>query len=784
MSSAFSKFYLIQFIVLILVVVACSPKENEFIDKQKFNDNWEFVIQNKRNLDNGFIGRTFNDLDWEKVQIPHSPRIESLIVNDQWQGICWYRKSFELPSRMRGKKLYLKFEGAMNVADVWVNGVKKKQHSGGYLPFVVDFSDEALWDEENIVIVRLDNRDNPITGPKPLKNLDFNTYGGIYRNVWLIAKSPLHITDPILANKKASGGVFISYPKVSEREAVIRVQTHVVNEAVKAEKFNVKNTLYRNGEAIISIIKDGCNLQFNEDTEFITEFHVEKPALWSPQFPNLYLLETTLLKDGVVVDKEETKIGIKRIEFRGQELFLNGKKTFLRGVNRHQEYPFIGYALSDKAQYRDAKKIKDAGFDYVRLSHYPHSRSFMDACDELGIVTVDAILGWQYYNNDSLFQKHVFQTARDLIRRDRNHASVLAWEVSLNESGMPNTFIDSLHHIAHEEYPGDQCFSAGWKEYGYDIYLQARQHRLNHYNKALKKPYIVSEYGDWEYYAMNAGLNQDSWENLLRADRSSRQLRTSGEKRLIQQAKNIQEAHNDNFNTPACADGYWIMFDYNRGYAKDLEASGIMDIFRLPKPAYYFYQSQRDAKNQFGGPMVYIASNWNEKSNTNICIYSNCDEIELFLNGSSFGKKQPLSDRISKNLNHPPFLFKLEKFIPGELKAIGYIGGENVAEHIVKTPEEIKDLAIEIDENGKNVSIEDVVFVYVRLLDRNKTVVPINGDKIEVIVDGAASIQNREPIKIEAGIATALIKTNHQGGVLKIKAIYGDFVAEKNIIIK
>src|SRR5690606_29117453 len=130
--------------------------------------------------------------------------------------------------------------------------------------------------------------------------------------------------------------------------------------------------------------------------------------------------------------------------------------------------------------------------------------------DELGLVLLDAILGWQYFNTDPAFEEQVLQTCRDMIRRDRNHPSVIAWECSLNESDMPKPFIDKLHAIVHEEYPGNQAYSAGWTDYGYDIYLQARQHRIEHYEEPTK-PYIVSEYGDWEYFALNAGLNQNAW---------------------------------------------------------------------------------------------------------------------------------------------------------------------------------------------------------------------------------------------------------------------------------
>ncbi|MGY8910349.1 MAG: glycoside hydrolase family 2 protein [Flavobacteriales bacterium] len=551
--------------ILVIICISflfLSCKENKtsvVVDKIKFNNNWAFKRIENQNVDSLFFEKKIDTKNWDAVQLPHTTKVEPKIVNNQWQGISWYRKNFKLTNEMKSKKLFFKFEGAMNIAEVWVNEKKLIKHQGGYLPFVIDFTEVADFENENTIAVKLNNEDNPVTGPKPLKTLDFNTYGGIYRNVWLIAKNSLHITDPIYANKKASGGIFVSYPEVSEELAKIKIQTHVKNEDLGKNSFIIKNTLIKNDVEVISFESKEQILNSNQEQEFVNNITIDNPELWSPNSPSLYLLKTEIIQDGKTVDKEITRIGIKTVKFIDQDLYLNGKKTFLRGVNRHQEYPYIGYALSDNANYRDAKKIKEAGFDYVRLSHYPQSNSFMDACDELGLVTIDAILGWQYFSKDKEFQEHVFQASKNLIRRDRNHASVLAWEVSLNESWMPESFIDKLTKIAHEEYPGDQCFTAGWQSYGYDIYLQARQHRLQHYDSTLTKPYNVSEYGDWEYYAMNAGLNQDDWSGLLQEERSSRQLRSAGEKALLQQAKNIQEAHNDNLYTPEFADGYWLM---------------------------------------------------------------------------------------------------------------------------------------------------------------------------------------------------------------------------------
>ena len=758
------------FLVIFVSIHGCSKDEILQSSKVKFNSDWHFTkAENETISDDTYLAN--NDFkSWQKVSLPHTANLEPKIVNNQCQGVSWYAKNFTLSDEMYGKKLFFKFEGAMNTAEVWVNNKKLIKHQGGYLPFVIDFTEIALFDKENIIHIKLNNKDNPTTGPKPLKNLDFNTYGGIYRNVWLIAKNSLHITDPIFTNKVASGGVFVSYPKVSKEEATINIKTHVKNENNVKQSFLIKNTLLKNDAEIIFSESEIYQLKKNEDEQFSTNLVLETPELWSPSSPNLYHLKTEVLQNGEVVDSEITRIGIKTIKFINQDFYLNGTKTFLRGVNRHQEYPYVGYALSDNANYRDAKKIKEAGFDYVRLSHYPQSPAFMKACDEIGLITIDAILGWQYFSEDEAFQKHIYQTAKDLIRRDRNYASVIAWEVSLNESWMPDFFIDSLTNIAKKEYPTEQAYTAGWQPYGYDIYLQARQHRLQHYNSKIKKPYNVSEYGDWEYYAMNAGLNQDSWSNLLQAERSSRQPRSAGEKALLQQATNLQEAHNDNLNTPAFADGYWVMFDYNRGYADDIEASGIMNLFRLSKPSYYFYQSQRDFNDPFGKPMIHIANEWKKDSPLDVRIFSNCEEVELFLNGKSVGKQKPNQDKISKNLKHPPFTFKLPKYNPGKLEAKGFINNINVVNHIVNSPVKPSKIKIELDVSGKKIDVnnDDIVFVYASILDKNETVLTNANDKVEFKLKGNAEIIGDNPVKTEAGVASILIKTNTKTKDLKI----------------
>ncbi len=738
--------------------------------QQLFNDGWRFSIVDSitnSTLENKFAMQEFDDRQWEAVELPHTAHMEPLLVNDQWQGVCWYRKQFSIANYSTDKKYTFEVEAAMNHVIVWVNGQQVEEYENGYLPIVVDLT-PYLNSGENIIALRLDNNDNQTTGPKPLSILDFNMYGGIYRNVWLKESPKTYITHPILANKAASGGVFVTTPEVSAQRSVVQVKTNVANEECEAKELKVLYSIYKEGELIKQLISQSITAARGESVDFKDCMELENAKLWSPDEPNLYSVKVDLMCDNKILDSQEVRFGIRKFEFKENQLYINGEKSYLRGVNRHQEYPYIGYALSDNAQYRDAKRIKDGGFDYIRLSHYPHSPAFMDACDELGLVVVDAILGWQYYNETDAFKNHAYNSARRLIRRDRNHPCVMAWEVSLNETNMPIPFMTILDNIVHEEYPGEGVYSCGWMSDVYDIYFQARQHRIGHPERmTFEKPYMVSEYGDWEYYSNNAGLNQHQHSREKRIELSSRQLRGQGEVRLLQQAYNLQEAHNDNMNIPATADSYWVMYDYNRGYHDDIESSGVMDIFRLPKFSYYFFQSQRSEE-----PMIHIATYWTEESPTDVRVFSNCDQVSLYLNGRLIAKQSPDENMISDNLNHPPFTFKVGKYKKGELKAVGLKNGEAVVESKVRTPEKAKSLKIWTDEGDRvaQSSCKDVIFVYVAAVDKNGTICPDFDTPISISTDSKVSVINTDGVVTEAGIATALLQIGCQSGESMITA--------------
>lgn len=705
-------------------------------------------------------GAAFDASRAETVTLPHTARLEPRLVNDQWQGDAWYAKSFEAPEDWRGDTVLLRFEAAMNVADVWVNGTHVERHLGGYLPFTIDLTPHLRLGADNEIRVRLDNRDNTVTGPKPLEQLDFNMYGGLYRGARLFVKPPVHLTDEMLADRVAGGGLFVTYPEVGTREATVAVAADVVNAGPGAVRATVRHQLY-DGDRLVAEGEAATPLASGETARNAQRLRVADPRLWSPRSPHLYRLVTTVEDGADRADRTETRIGIRTLSIGSEGFAINGETMFLRGVNRHQEYPYVGYALSPEADYRDAKLIKEAGFDYVRLSHYPHSPAFMAAADELGLVLIDAIPGWQFVNPDPAFRNQVLRTCHDMIRRDRNHPSVIAWECSLNESDMPEDMIEAFDRIVHQEYPGGQAWSAGWQNEGYDIFLQARQHRLQHYEEP-DVPYVVSEYGDWEYYAQNAGFAQDAWGDLKEEARTSRQPLGAGEARLLQQATNVQEAHDDNLSTPAFADGYWAMFDYNRGYADDLEHSGLASLERLPKFAYQFFRSQRPANEispeYTSGPMVEIASYWTAESNPTVRVFSNAEEVELLLDGRSFGRRGPTRDRIGRRHAHPPFHFDVGGFAPGALEAVAYIDGHEVARDRVETPGPATGFCLALDDAGVPAGPRDLLFLRAHLRDAAGRPTPTTAATIRFSGTESWKIVGPADAASEGGVATVLVR--------------------------
>ena len=728
-------------------------------EQVNFGYDWEF-----RRLEDP----EFPEGKWNSIFIPHIVREEPLIVNDQWQGISLYRKNFEyVPAPDR--KWFLKFEGVMQEARLLINDSLVRVHKGGYLPFIVDMT-PYLHQGKNLVEIRVINVDDSTIPPgKPLKELDFNYYGGIYRPISLIKTNSIYITDAMEASAEGKGGVLVHFSDVSRDTARGIIRTHVRNDGSSGKEIRLRVSFQGKGSPY-SLDSDRFYLKAGRDTAIVLPLRIPAPNLWAPDHPELYQVGVTLLQAEKMIDSVGFRTGIRTIRLSDTAFYLNGKNIFLNGTNRHQEYPYIGYAISERANFRDAYKIKEAGFNMVRLSHYPQGPTFLEACDALGLLVMNCMPGWQYFGKEG-FQARALQDIREMARRDRNHPSVVFWENSLNESPMTPEFIQKANLVLHEELPFPDTFSAGWIDHpAYDLFTPARQHaKPPHYWSRYDRPgrpLFIAEYGDWGYYAQNAGFNQTAFHDLQPEARTSRQLRGHGEKRLLQQALNFQESFNSNLKgEQTIGMANWLMFDYNRGYADDIEASGISDIFRIPKFTYYFYKSQKKAApGPFSGPMVYIASYWTKDSFRKIRVFTNTEEVRLYLNGELIGTRAPERDRFSDELPHPPVHFELAEYIPGTLRAVGLVDGKEVADHVVSTPLEPEKIDLSIDISGKPIAQDapDVIFVYAKVKDKQGTIIPDATNEIffEIIGSGrGAEIIGRNPVPAEAGIATVLLRT-------------------------
>ncbi len=701
---------------------------------------------------------------WARVDLPHSPFVADLDGREHWFGLCEYRRQLQVPCPAQHERRVLHVGAAMHTATVLLDGRELARHEGGYLPFEVDLTDVLADGTAHTLVLRLDNRDNADVPPgKPYAELDFCWYGGLYRGVELRTLPALHITEAISAGEVGGGGVFLRTLAADAASATVSAKVHVRNADAAPRRFRVQVELLRDGQIVSSVLSGQRELAPGAAVHVEQELALAKPALWSPASPALHEAVVSVLDGEQVVDERTLRFGVRRFGFnRSGGFTVNGERLRLRGTNRHQEFPRVGYALPRAAQWRDARRIKEAGFDYVRFSHYPQSPDFMDACDALGIVVMNAIPGWQFCGGEK-FQDACVENARQLVRRDRNHACVALWELSLNETPMPEPFMARLHAAGHEEFPGDQMATCGWID-RFDVFIHSRQHGQIHTWKNGDKALVVAEYGDWEFYAANEGFDQTTGAGVLAAWANSRHFRGEGERALRQQAYNHAVALDDTLASPAVLDGQWTVFDYARGYHPLRAACGVMDIFRLPKFSYHFYRSQRDPAERgagwTGGATVFVATHWTPASDPRVTVFSNCEEVELSLNGRAVARKRPDVTWRTQHLPHPPFVFDLPRFEPGELVAVGYVGGEEVARHVVRTPEAPARLVTVIDtlDMAPAAGESDVVAVHARIVDAHGTLCAAAEDEVTFTLAGGAEIVGPAVVKAEAGIASIVVR--------------------------
>jgi beta-galactosidase len=747
-----------------------------------FNPGWRF---HKGDLSAAETER-LDDSAWGVVTLPHGLELnpENASGMRNYQGPAWYRKHFRVPASLHGKIVLLYFEAVMGKADVWVNGQKVARHFGGYLPFAADVT-KLLHEagRDNLVAVRADNSDDATYPPgKPQDQLDFTYLGGIYRDVYLIGSAPLHVTYDLLSDTVAGGGVFAGIKDVNGNSADIEVRTEVVNQDSAAGSFTLR-TILEDAEGRELLRKEEtAGLQPGKTHQFVQQMAANNVHLWSPDDPYLHFIRTEIVENGKLADSLRTRIGIRLFEMRGDQGFFVNKKFIghkLSGVNRHQDYVYVGNALPNAVHWRDAKLLREGGSNVIRTAHYPQDPAFMDACDELGILITVATPGWQFFNStDPNFEKRITEDTRAMVRRDRNRPAVFLWETALNETrNQPLAMLKELHRTVHEEFPFPGAFTvtdaALARQAGFDFY----------YGGAATddKNSFTREYGD----------QVDNWTSQNSLVRIPREW---GEQPLLNQLMIRAAGLVNIYSGPPKRLGgtLWAGIDHQRGYHPDPFRGGLLDLYRIPRYAYYLFQSQYDPTFQLPGirtgPMVHIVNELTQLSGKDVVVLSNCEEVRLTWLGKTAGTQKP--DTGYPSVPHPPVTFHDVFNFRGiglgsgvntsqaEMVAEGLIGGQVVAREVRKYAEQTAGIRLELDDAGIGLTADGSDFVPVRavIVDKKGVMKVLSSEWVSFEVTGAGEVigddsTHSNPMKSQFGIATALIRAGSEPGEIRVSAV-------------
>lgn len=807
----------ISIISCTLLLAQVSPKKPEYSKAgffevpntgrkvYNFNVGWRFYKGPEKNAES----LDFDDSTWKIVSTPHGLELisEQASGSNNYQGEAWYRKHFTIPDSIENKRLIVHFEAIMGKCKVWLNGELIASHYGGYLPFDVDLSNKIKKGKENILAVWADNSDDPSYPPgKPQKQLDFAYFGGIYRDVWLIATNNIYVTDSNQAKKTAGGGTFIHYEDLSEQSVKVVIKTDIAIKNQSNENIIIQYLLKDNNGKTVAKAKNKAAISANSSKEINHTITLNKPNLWSPKNPYLYNLEILITKNNKIEDGIKQKLGIRKIEFKGKDGFYLNNKPYegkLMGANRHQDFAYVGNALPNSGQWKDALILKNAGCEVIRAAHYPADPAFMDACDALGLFFIVATPGWQFWNNNNpQFEELVYQDIRNMVRRDRNRSSILLWEPILNETSYPSNFAQNVHKLVHEEYPYQGAFTAcdaraKGNEYFDVIYDHPRFSNkiktLNTNQNQDKVGHMQFDYGNENrsVFTREWGDNVDSWNAH---NSTSRVARGWGEAPQLIQANHYASTtyqftnFESLYSTPDQHVGgtLWHSFDHQRGYHPDPFYGGITDIFLQPKYSYYLFKSQVSPK--YSQPMVYIANEMTPFSSPDITVFTNCDEVRLIVYGKdTITMKQ---NRKDFNMPSPVMVFKnvfnfmdIKKLYRGEKQSEAVIITEGIINGKVvvstkKTPTNRKtQIKLEIVEKEIPLTADgsDFVTVIASVVDDNGNIKRLNNDYIKFEIEGEGNILGNSeimanPKQIEWGTAPVLVQSTTVPGKITIKA--------------
>lgn len=806
------KYPLLVLSIVATIMSTSCQKEETFKDVD-FNSGWRFY---KGSAD-GAETANYNDAEWRLLDLPHDWAIEGPFDSKYnartgglpVHGTGWYRKHFMMDKKFANGNVSIEFDGAMNNAHVWVNGQFVGKRPYGYIGFEFDITQHLKFGEENVISVRLTPEDLAAR---------WYSGAGIYRNVRLKINNKLHIPQY---------GTYITTPVVSNDAAQINVRTTICNKTTgeKSAKLLTK-ILNPTGDIVCETSSD---IIIQSDKEGIVEqqFKISNPQLWDLETPQLYTAISSIIFDGETTDKYTTNFGVRDIKFTRENGFqLNGKTIKLQGVCMHHDLGPLGAAVNYRATERQMQIMQSMGVNSLRTSHNPPSPELLDICDRLGIVVqVEAFDEWQIGKVPNGYNKYFKEwhekDLRDMIKRDRNHPCVIMWSIGneILEQGRKDGWkiAKRLNDICHDEDPTRPTTA------GFNFYPAPFTNKLAHQIDIVGLNYWPLNYQD---------VIDDYPNMIVYGSETSSQTSSRGVYHLpidaMQKHETNQVSSYDVIVGPPWAyppdvefeqqekvkgslgEFMWTGFDYlgeptpyggrdnsTNGYWNDDWPShssyfAPVDLCGFAKDRYYLYQSQWTKE-----PMVHVLPHWNwEAANVDsipVYAYTNCDEIELFINGQPMGKKVKGVDLTPIPAEFHFFdkgtymsKYRLSwnvAYQPGELKVVAYKDGKACAEKVINTATEPQQIHLQADRRTIKAGGKDLSFITVTVLDKNGNPCPLANNSIEFEVTGSGSIAavgngnsaSLEPfqsdnITLFNGKCLLVIKSNTKLGTINIKA--------------
>lgn len=753
-----ASLFLLSFLT-VNVVSAQTKKKAGFERNQKFNADWKFALGDS--ADNSSVN--FDDTNWRKLDLPHDWSIEGKSEKNNPSGgdggfypmgTAWYRKTFLVPAEWKNQKVAIYFEGVYMNAEVFVNGKSVGVQPYGYTSFEYDLTPYLKFGQQSTIAVKVDNSHQ--------KNCRWYSGSGIYRNVWLKVKNPIHIKQ---------WGVAISTPKVTNEKATVQVKTMVKNDTETLQTMTFSTTISIkkvNGSKTISMSTDnglGIDLKAGEEKEIVQNIEIENPILWSPETPDLYTAEIKIMKAGKIkdgdlpVDVVTKQFGIRTIEFSAEKGFLlNGKKTLLNGGCVHHDNGALGAAAYDRAEVRKVELLKKAGFNAVRTSHNPPSEAFLDACDRLGLMVIDeAFDGWREKKNTfdyaSIFDKWWKHDVESMVLRDRNHPSIIMWSIgneiierAKSEAVETAKMLASAVRNLDATRPVTSAMTTWTKDWeifdplmaahdvaGYNYQL----HRAESDHTRVPSRVIVQT----ESYPKDAFANWNLVQkhNYIIGDfvwTAMDYLGESGIGRYVYPGEPAGEHWEGN------------LYPWHGAYCGDVDLTGWRKPISHYRSMLYnnaekLYMAVREPNPESGQIKLTSWAVWptweswtwpgHEGKNIEVEVYSKYPKVRLYLNNKVIGEKETgLSQEFKATFIIP--------YIAGELKAVGLENDKEAETTILKTAQQTAKIKLSADRNEIAADGQDLSYIAVDITDEEGNIDPNAENQLTFKISGAGVI--------------------------------------------